>query len=526
MVTVDDSVPVCTERVENIERRFHSALCLLSNSRKVLVSEVLCNHIRIGDEIMFPVLVGDDAEPEIYVAKGQSAASHRCLYQAPIRYVTQPKPDRRNRSFVSAVVHGKLGISAIILPCESLRDYFYRIPGAVGKGAASTLYETLRIPATASPAELRLAYQLRTLEVAGSRGEAKALERAFNILGQPELRACYDALLADPRAPVIFPYGGFGSLIVSGERSRDRQTFFAHNIVAFLPEARQRRFHTTLRQCDFYEDRALCHDVRRKLGFWLDPALLHTLFDSTWNQWKHLLATKIEVDGTFIQSGKYRKRGGVWEFVRWETALPSRLTIHPPANFQQQVEMAKTTYHRFGQYSCALDQIRLCLEHRAVEMTELERICSRLGIPGDFDITQISWRPEYDSYFYRQLSRRARRIYLFRDEYIFDLEKAVVVETPRLGHATYVFAKPRSTEGFLAFYTTITKQDIRKNRENAGERLGFLGRVVHGTNPKAWLKEMRQRLGDKVDFASEATDDTLAPRGRSGKLRLVSRASL
>jgi hypothetical protein len=129
-----------------------------------------------------------------------------------------------------------------------------------------------------------------------------------------------------------------------------------------------------------------------------------------------------------------------------------------------------------------------------------------MRIPSDFDIAQISWRPDYDSFFYRQLSRRTRRIYLFRGEYIFDLEKAVVVETPQLGHATYVFAKPRSMEGFLALYTRITKEDIRRNRDNAGERLGFLGRVIHGTNPRAWLKEMRQRLGEKIDFASAVAD--------------------
>ena len=48
-------------------------------------------------------------------------------------------------------------------------------------------------------------------------------------------------------------------------------------------------------------------DVRRKVELWLDPAALHTLWDRTWNQWKHLLGTKIEVEGTFVQSGKYRK---------------------------------------------------------------------------------------------------------------------------------------------------------------------------------------------------------------------------
>ena len=233
-----------------------------------------------------------------------------------------------------------------------------------------------------------------------------SLERAFNIVGQPELRAYYDALLADPEAPAIFPYGGFGSLLLAGEPSRDGKTFFARRILAFSPDLRRRRFHVPLRKCDFYDDRSLCRDVRRKLEFWLDPAALHTIWDRTWNQWKHLLGTKIEVEGTFVQSGKYRKRRAQWELVTWETALPSRLEVKLPADFQQQLETAKTTYHRFGQYSRALDQIRVCLNHRAVERAELQQMCSELHVPGDFDVAQISWRPDYDPFFYRQLSRR------------------------------------------------------------------------------------------------------------------------
>ena len=83
------------------------------------------------------------------------------------------------------------------------------------------------------------------------------------------------------------------------------KTFFARRILAFSPELRRRRFHVPLRKCDFYDDRAVCRDARRKLELWLDPAVLHTLWDRTWNQWKHLLGTKIEVDGTFVQSSKY-----------------------------------------------------------------------------------------------------------------------------------------------------------------------------------------------------------------------------
>jgi len=324
-----------------------------------------------------------------------SAGLNRCLYQVPIAYVTQPKLDKRDQRFVAAEVQQKaLGISAIVLPCAALRDYFYRLPGGAAKDAETTFYEILRIPPSAAPAELRVAYRLRTRELGtGSRSEWLALDRAFNILGQPELRACYDALLADPEAQAIFPYGGFGSLLVSGERSRDEQTFFARHIIAFLPKRRQRRFRAALRKCDFYDDRALYRDVRRKLELWIGPAVLHQVWDATWNRWKHLLGAKMEVNATFVKSGKHRRHGHQWQLVTWETALPSCLEVRLPPDFQQQIEAAKRTYHRFGQYSAALDKVRALIQHQPMEKTELERMLSALNIPGDFDVAQISWRP-------------------------------------------------------------------------------------------------------------------------------------
>ncbi len=489
----------------SIQRQEGPAACVFTNQTKLLLPRFLAKFVAVGDEVTFPIPAPNAVGPETLVTKNAVSEPSRYIYQAPIGYVSQPKLDKRNQHFVSAEVHrGSLGIGSIFLPCEILREYFYRLPRAADRVDHPTLYEVLRISGNASPCELRVAFKVRDLELRTAgvlHRERVALERAFNIVGQPELRACYDALLADPETPAIFPYGGFGALLVAGEPSSDGKTFFARRILAFSPDLRRRRFHVSLRKCDFYDDRALCRDGRRKLEFWLDPAALHTLWDRTWNQWKHLLGTKIEVEGTFVQSGKYCKRREQWELVTWETALPSPLEVKLPPDFQQQMESAKATYHRFGQYSRALDQIRLRLEHRAVERAELQRLCSEVRIPSDFDVAQIRWRADYDPFLYRQLSRRSRLIYLFQDEYIFDVEKAVVVETPQLGHATYVFAKPRSMDSFLALYTKITKDDIRRNRDNAAERLGFLGRVIHGTNPRAWLKEVRQRIGERIDFA-------------------------
>ena len=501
---------ICRESVVSVERQEKSTRCVLKNQTAFLVTRFVGCHIAVGDDIAFPVPMGDAVGPEILITQNATAGRKCYLYQVPIAYVSKPKEDKRNQRFVSAEVsHGSLGIGTVFLPSEVLRDYFYHLPVAAETMARSTLYEILRIHASATPSELRVAFKLRDLELKATsarHAERVELERAFNIVGQPELRACYDSLLADREAPAIFPYGGFGSLLVAGEPARDGKTFFARRILAFSPDLTRRRFHIPLRKCDFYDDHALCRDARRKLEFWLDPLALQIHWDRAWNQWKHLLGSKIEVEGTFVQAGKYRKRNGEWDLVTWETAVPSRLEVKLPADFPAQMETAKATYHRLGQYSRALDQVRLLLEHRAVERTELQRICAELRIPGDFDVAQISWRPDYDPFFYRQLHRRARRIYLFRDEYIFDVEKAVVVETPQLGHATYIFAKPRNMERFLALYTSTTKDHIRRNQDNAAERLGFLGRVIHGANPRAWVKEIRQRLGEGTDVAGAMTD--------------------
>lgn len=492
---------VCRECVASLQRKADDAECLLANGSKLRISRFLAAHVSSGDEIAFPLFTSSvNRGTELYIVKNSHSGAGRDLYEVPIGYVTQPQKNKRNQLFVSAEVReGSLGLSSVFLRCEVLRDYFYRIPRGEGASDQRTLYEVLRVPATASLAELRVAYKLRALELdaTGAPGrERVALERAFNILAQPELRARYDVLLADPDGPAAFPYGGFGSLLVAGERSHDGEAFFANRILVFLPECRQRQFHAPLRKCDFYDDRALYRDARRNLEFWIDHAALHMVWDSSWNQWKHLLGAKMQVNATFVQSGRYQHRHGKWELALHETALPSRLEVKLPADIQQQLETARKTYHRFGQYSVALAQIRLRVESQAVEKSELEKMCAAMRIPGDFDVSLIIWRPDYDRLFYRQLSRRARRTYLFRSEYVFDLEKAVAVETPQLGHATYLFSKPRSMAGFLAIYTQVTKDDIRHNHGSVAETLGFLGRVIHGSNPRAWLKELRQRVGE------------------------------
>jgi hypothetical protein len=485
-------------RVVQIKPEGEKTACLLSHGSPVLVSNVLAAHVRPGDEIRFPLsLESNGAGTEVYIGKPISSARNRDVYQAPIGYAAQPKNDKREQSYVRAEVpQGRLGISALHFPGDVLRDHFYVAVRGLSWEKQKTLYEILRAPASASPAELRLAFKLRELELRAEgapKTAAAAAERAFNILACPELRICYDSLLSNPLAPALFPYGGFGSIVVLGDRSRDGQTFFVRRIVSFVPDSAQRRFHAPLRSVDFHHDHAIYRDARRKLEVWLDQSVMPVVWDATWNQWKHLLRAKIEVRGMFVESGKYRHRGGEWHLLKTETALPSRLEVKLPADIAEQVETARKTYHRFGQFSDALGRIRARIEREPVEREELRRLCWDLHIPGDFDVAQINWRPDYDPFFYHQLCRLARRLFLFREEYIFDLARVIAVETPRLGHATYLFATAPSMEAFLAAYIRVTKEDIRQNRGNAAEQLGFLGRIVHGANPRAWVKELISR---------------------------------
>jgi curved DNA-binding protein CbpA len=496
---------VCERRVVRTSAKDAKTECLFSDGTSILISNFLASFIRVGDELLFslhPEVAG--ADTEIFV-RHNPEERRQDIFQGQIGYVSQPRKDRRQNPFVSAEVSGsRLGISAINLRCEALRDYFFAPNRRRTWDRQASLYELLRVNPKVLPTELRLAFKLRTLELHTARtpdGDIRAAERAFNILAQPELRACYDALLNDPSSPAVFPYGGFGSLVVAGDSSRDGSMFYASRILSFLPERALRHFRAPLRRVEFHNDHAIYRDSRRKLEVFFDQASLPLFWDSSWNQWKHLLAAKIGIKGTFIQSGKYQYRDDAWHLVNWETALPSRIEAALPANIAEQIAQARETHHRFGQFADALDQIRARIESNPIERADLQKMCVAAGIPGDFDVALINWKPEYEAFYYKQLCKRARHVYLFRSEYIFDCEAAVLVEVPRLGHATYLFSKPANMREFLAVYSRATRLEILQNRGNIAERLGFLGRLVHGRNSQTWLKELRTHLSEPLSYA-------------------------
>src|SRR5271169_2647348 len=121
-------IPICRERVANLQLKGDPAACVFANQTKLLLSRFLAKFVAVGDEITFPIPAPDAVGPEILVTKNVTPGPGRYIYQAPIGYVSQPKQDKRNQHYVSAEVQrGSLGMGTVFLPCEVVREYFYRL---------------------------------------------------------------------------------------------------------------------------------------------------------------------------------------------------------------------------------------------------------------------------------------------------------------------------------------------------------------------------------------------------------------
>ena len=491
-------------RVLEIRPEESKLVCVGVDGREFALSRLIGSNVRVGDELLAPASAGTAiADTEIYIRKPSLRRAD--VYQVKAGYAALPKMDKREEPFVRVqVAEGQLGINVIHIPCHVIRDYFFAANRRASWPSQPTFYYVLRLPQDVTYKELRLAYRLRRLEFQkqnASKAELAMIERAYNMLADPDIRGVYDALIIDSAIPVPFPYSGFGSLLVQGERSAESGVFFANRILAFMPERLRRTVPVPLRKLDYFEDYAILRDRHRKLEVLIDHQLLPLRWDPTWSQWRHLITATVEISADFIHTGRYRKRGGEWKLIEWETALPSRTELEMPEGLEEDILKARSTHTRFGQYWQQIDRLRAHVQEIPTERGELSRLCWNLGLPGDFDVAQITWRPDYDSYYHEQLTKRTRAMYVFRDEYIFDLEKSVVVEVPQAGHATYVFTKPDDVKQWVWQYAKTTRQDIRLNRDNIAESLGFLGRVVHGKNKAEWLKELRTRIGESPHYA-------------------------
>jgi hypothetical protein len=495
-----NSAPEIAERVVlRLDSHGPGAKCVFADCGPLSLPNHVAPFIRVGDILQFPPnMFGGDEGVVVYVRKPK--LRHDLLF-AEIDYAGRVLDCGRDGPLVTADVRNKaLGIPAIHLRCDILRDYFYVGDRRRGWDQQPSFYELLRTEPSATPSEVRVAYRLRTLELRATRGspaDVRSLERAFNMLYESALRESYNELLRDAEVPIPFPHNGFGSLLVEGGCQRDRRVFVASRILSFRPHQSLKTIRAPLRNCTFYKHLAVYRDIRRRIEILLDPCVLPLSWEPSWNRWKHLVGLQAEIKSVFVETGKYRHRRGTWQLQVWETALPSRIELKVPGDASDRISKSRNNYLRFGQFADAFEAVRRDLESAPLERNELQQICARLGVPSDFDVSLITWKPDYEEFYYKQLCRWARRLYLFRAEYIFDLEALVVIETPQLGHATYLFSKPKSMNEFLATYRSTTREEILQNRNNVAEALGFLNRIIHGPNAQTWLADLRAHLGPK-----------------------------
>ena len=174
---------------------------------------ILARLLRRQDQVRF---LGSDTELLI-----QRVIGRRCqqLLHATIGYVGLPKPGKNGEALVRAELSScNDGPKALFLSAEALRRYFYLLDGDEPR----SLYGLLQVPNGVALDQLRFAWRMRSLElqVSESKGRGTAqVERAFNVLAHADLRNCYDALCKDCDAAPLFPYGGFGSILVDGHLS-------------------------------------------------------------------------------------------------------------------------------------------------------------------------------------------------------------------------------------------------------------------------------------------------------------------
>ena len=442
------------------------------------------------------------ANTEILIRRQETRARTQQFLFGTIGYVSRPKASDSAGYLVRAELPNCSDKpKSLFLSANAIRRYFYLLDS---EACRLSLYALLGVPETVSPAGLRLAWRLRSLEcaVAGPQSPDRArIERAFNVLANPDLRSCYDTLRKDEDAPALFPYGGFGSILVEGHLTEDGEAFFADRILAFKPEMTARKFSLLLRRCEFFADRVICRDPRRRVEVWFDANLLPGLdWSMTWNQWKHWLTSRMEVEATLVHAGKYRLRKGEWILRQWHAALPSRLRVQLPDSVAADIERARAIHALLGQHAELIRRIQEEVDKRPVEHTQIQHWFDQLRASSHLKPQHVTWQPDYEPYYFEQLRKRCRTWFLFRNEYLFQWANVLIAEVPEQGHATYVFAEPECMDAFLSDYSRLTREDIRQNRDGSASRLGFVGRVVRGRKQNRWLADVLKYAGEKADY--------------------------
>ncbi len=486
-------------RVKALAAESGAIRCLLSDGESILVPTMIGRRLQPNDMVSILSADSTNTSPSLLVKRSGSARSTEMLFATVGRAVAIPLGE--TGQYAEADVPYSEAVEKLYLSALAIREHFFALTGE--DSPRDQLYEALSTHSSATLTELRLAWRLKSIELALSSDQRIAkshIERAFNILANPALKECYDRLRLDEHALPLFPYGGYGSVLVEGRLVEDGKAFIGNRILAFKPDMAERKVSILLRSCDFLPDRIVCSDSRRKIEVWLDGGLLPGLnWDPTWNNWKHWIRSRLEVEATFVTSGKERLEQGERIFNKWSVALPSRLRVTVPEGLMADIDGARAFHALLGRHADLIRQIAAQIESQPAEHSLVEEWFRDFNAERELRPQHVNWQPDFDEFYFEELRKRSKTWFLFRDEYLFVWHKSLIAEIPALGHATYIFSRPANLEEFMAAYSKTERDDVRRNRHDVASRLGFIGRVVRGQRKMRWLNDVLKRAGEQVD---------------------------
>ncbi len=430
------------------------------------------------------------------------------LAQIPTRAASRPKQNRNGRGFVLLdASDAQHGVKKVLVMTGQIWDYFFAPDRSISWAEQPSWFELLGVRETSTPAELRLAYRVRALELkAGSSQTAgltqTQLARGLQILIDPELRRDYLALQNDTNHLVSFPPWTMGCLLASGEKRGD--LFVVQDLLRFVPHTEARSVRIALRRFQFEGPFAVYRDARKKMLIRFDNAVLPLHWTEDWNTWAHLTLGSTNVKATFWQQTRFRRTESGFQATTWSQPFASTLAIPDSALLHGRFEASRAFWNHFHPHAEVVALLRARIEQEPLEAGEAAQWCLSRGVCGPVDARLINWEPDYEESYYRQLAAHAKAIYLFRNEYLFLFENTIVSEIPQSGHASYIFHPPDSLAAFLWQYARTTRHAIRSERA-AKKTLGYCGRIAHLKETAAWIAKIERTFANPIMQRATAT---------------------
>ena len=289
--------------------------CELRDGRTLSFGPEWLRQIAVTDRLYVPDhVIAADRATALYLERN----GRLDLAQIPITAARPSQQNRRGEGFVvlDTAAGGPHGMEKVLVTSRQIRDYFFAPDRSAPWTGQPDWFHLFGVRETSTPAEIRLAYRLRTLERNTGGPEFSQigqtqLARGLQILLDPTLREEYQALLQNPEHRVAFPPWTRGCLLAAGEK---KGTLFAvHRLLRFQPQAEERAVRLALRRFRFEGPEAVYRDARRRLLIRFDSSLLPMLWTGEWNIWAHLAQGSAKVQATFWQQARFRRRGTGFE---------------------------------------------------------------------------------------------------------------------------------------------------------------------------------------------------------------------